>query len=153
MDARTASTDCSCFCPGAAPRTPAARDRQRPLPRPGHVAESGAQPWPRTRPADARGACCSNLKRLEFLEVCGGSVTDAGVAHIAPLGRLTHLSLAQNARITDVSTPVLAQLFELVYLNLTRSRLSSTGVQRLHPLTVPPSSKHDCCGPWHAGLV
>ena len=85
-----------------------------------------------------RGAC-SKLKRLEHLEVCGGSVTDAGVAHVAPLGRLTHLSLNENARITDASVPVLAQLFELVYLNMSKSRLSSTGVQRLHPLSVGSS--------------
>ena len=114
------------------------------LPRTSHM-ESRTPLLAHTQPADAGGDCCSNLKRLEYLEVCGGSVTDAGVAHIAaPLGRLTHLSLAQNARITDVSTPVLSQLCELVYLNLTRSRLSSTGVQRLHPLTVLPGPKHAC---------
>ena len=78
----------------------------------------------------------SKLKRLEHLEVCGGAVTDAGVAHVAPLGHLTHLSLNENSRITDASVPVLAQLFELVYLNMSKSRLSSTGVQRLHPLAV-----------------
>ena len=46
---------------------------------------------------DACFASCarSKLKNLRRLEVCGGGVTDAGVAHLVALTRLQHLSLAQ----------------------------------------------------------
>ena len=38
---------------------------------------------------------CSKLTNLRRLEVCGGGVTDLGVAHLAGLARLQRLSLAQ----------------------------------------------------------
>jgi hypothetical protein len=37
----------------------------------------------------------SKLTSLRRLEVCGGGVTDTGVAHLAGLSGLQHLSLAQ----------------------------------------------------------
>lgn len=46
-------------------------------------------------PAYAPPFPCSKLTRLRRLEVCGGGVTEAGVAHFASLAGLQHLSLAQ----------------------------------------------------------
>lgn len=43
----------------------------------------------------ANPAICSKLTNLRRLEVCGGGVTDAGVASLAALPKLQHLSLAQ----------------------------------------------------------
>ncbi len=42
-----------------------------------------------------RHSLCSKFTRLRRLEVCGGSVTEAGAAHLAALTGLQHLSLAQ----------------------------------------------------------
>ena len=88
--------------------------------------------------ADKAVVLCSHLVGLQSLEMCGGAVTDAGVVHLAPLGRLTHLSLAHNTRVTDVSLPVFQGMTELVFLNLTRSRLTGPGIQRLAGLSVRP---------------
>ena len=83
--------------------------------------------------------CSSHLVALQSLEMCGGAVTDAGAAHLAPLTRMTHLSLAHNTRVTDASLPVIQAMSELVFLNLTRSRLTGPGIQRLACLSVRAS--------------
>jgi hypothetical protein len=43
----------------------------------------------------------SGFKNLESLEVCGGSITDAGVKNIKDLKALTLLNLSQNVNLTD----------------------------------------------------
>ena len=91
-------------------------------------------------PADLRWPARSQLTGLQSLEMCGGAISDAGVVHLAPLGQLTHLSLAHNTRVTDASLPVFQGMSELVFLNLTRSRLTGPGIQRLACLSVRPRS-------------
>ena len=43
----------------------------------------------------------SVFKNLESLEVCGGSITNAGVRNIKDLKALRLLNLSQNANLTD----------------------------------------------------
>ena len=49
---------------------------------------------------------------------------------------LRHLSLAQNARITDASLLVLSNLTTLTFLNLSQSKLTGNGIQHLQSLQV-----------------
>lgn len=46
------------------------------------------------------------FRRLRSLEICGGALSDAGVAHLARLPTLRCLSVAQNRGVTDLSVPV-----------------------------------------------
>ena len=82
------------------------------------------------------GGTCRHLTSLESLEICGGAVTDRGVSHMGPLMSLKHLSLAQNARITDASLLTVSALTSLTFLNLAQSKLTGNGIQHLHNLTV-----------------
>ena len=79
---------------------------------------------------------CSKLYQLESLELCGGSITDNGVSHLANLTKLKSLSLAQNSRISDISLLVLSNLSDLTTLNLTQSRVTGNGILTLQSLTV-----------------
>lgn len=87
---------------------------------------------------------CRNLTSLESLEICGGAITDKGVAHMSALQNLQHLSLAQNSRISDTSLMVLSNLAALTFLNLSQSKLTGNGIQHLQSLqvTTGPLSRH-----------
>ena len=77
-----------------------------------------------------------HLQKLESLEICGGRVTDLGVAVLSTVPSLTSLSLAHNLAITDTALPLLARLTNLCSLNLTHSKISGSGLTALYGLTV-----------------
>jgi len=52
------------------------------------------------------------------LEVCGGRVTDRGLAQIGKLHKLRTLNLSQNARITNAGLLHLSKLHNLTCLSL-----------------------------------
>ncbi len=79
---------------------------------------------------------CRHLQKLESLEICGGRVTDLGVAVLSTVPSLTSLSLAHNLAITDTALPLLARLTNLCSLNLTHSKISGSGLTALYGLTV-----------------
>ena len=63
----------------------------------------------------------SKLPKLRSLEVCGGDVSDAGVAHLAGLApTLEHLCLAHNPRIGNPSIASLIKCEQLTSLNLSQ---------------------------------
>ncbi|DBA71808.1 TPA: hypothetical protein ACH3X2_011002, partial [Trebouxia sp. C0005] len=76
-----------------------------------------------------------HLQKLESLEICGGRVTDLGVAVLSTVPSLTSLSLAHNLAITDTALPLLARLTNLCSLNLTHSKISGNGLTALYGLT------------------
>ena len=100
------------------------------------------------------------LGRLEFVRLsgCGDSVTDAGLRHLAGLGRLRHLDLDFSAvkgpglevlrgmpdllelklegiQISDADLKNLAGLVHLKHLDLTGTRLTDAGLESLAGLT------------------
>ena len=79
---------------------------------------------------------CRHLQKLESLELCGGRITDVGVAVLSTVPSLTSLSLAHNLAITDTALPLLARLTSLCSLNLTHSKISGNGLTALYGLTV-----------------
>ncbi len=81
-----------------------------------------------------------HLQKLESLEICGGRVTDLGVAVLSTVPSLTSLSLAHNLAITDTALPLLARLTNLCSLNLTHSKISGNGLTALYGLTVSRSA-------------
>ena len=81
-----------------------------------------------------------HLQKLESLEICGGRVTDLGVAVLSTVPSITSLSLAHNLAITDTALPLLARLTNLCSLNLTHSRISGNGLTALYGLTVSCSA-------------
>ena len=76
------------------------------------------------------------FRRLERLEICGGGISDEGVKELIWLTGLQHLSLAQNARITDRASLFLSGLSQLHDLNLTGTQLTGNGILPLRSLTV-----------------
>lgn len=85
-----------------------------------------------------------HLQKLESLEVCGGRVTDAGLAHLSCIPSLTSLSLAHNVGITDHGLPLLARLSNLCSLNMTHCKITGPGLTALYGLTVRPASGKMC---------
>jgi hypothetical protein len=65
-------------------------------------------------------------------------VADEGVKELMWLTGLRHLSLAQNARITDKASLFLSGLVQLRDLNLTGTQLTGNGILPLRALTVRP---------------
>jgi hypothetical protein len=53
----------------------------------------------------------SDFKNLESLELCGGSITDAGVKNIKDLKALTLLNLSQNANLTDKTLELISGVY------------------------------------------
>lgn len=74
----------------------------------------------------------ARLRRLRHLELCGGGVSDAGVARLGgALGALRTLNLSQNLDITDRGVPALTELPVLESLNLSHTRVGTAGVASL----------------------
>ncbi|MQM03898.1 hypothetical protein Taro_036692 [Colocasia esculenta] len=89
--------------------------------------------------------CTADFKNLQSLEVCGGSVTDAGVKNIIELTSLTHLNLSQNSSLTDKTLELISGLTGLVSLNLSSTHITNAGLQNLKPLKNLRSLHLDCC--------
>lgn len=74
----------------------------------------------------------SKLHQLRSLEVCGGGLSDAGVAALAAgLPSLAHLSLAHNSRVTNAAVAHLLRLPQLSALNLSQCRVTGNAVVAL----------------------
>ena len=91
---------------------------------------------------------------LEDLEVCGGGLSDAGVHELGALTRLTSLSLANNAALSDRAAPALARLSRLRELNLSGARrMTGNGILPFQALPVrppaPPSSRVQDTMTWY----
>ena len=58
-----------------------------------------------------------DFKNLRSLEVCGGSITDAGVKNIKDLTSLTLLNLSQNGNLTNKTLELISgmTLFTAVF--------------------------------------
>ncbi len=70
----------------------------------------------------------AQLPHLESLELCGGLISDVGVAYLATMtSRLRRLNLGQNSQITDASVKRLAENYGLC---LTSLLLSNTRITR-----------------------
>ena len=57
----------------------------------------------------------SDFKNLQSLEVCGGSITDAGVKNIKDLKSLTLLNLSQNCNLTDKTLELISGISSYYY--------------------------------------
>lgn len=79
---------------------------------------------------------CRHLQKLESLEICGGRLTDAGVAILSTIPSLRSISLAHNVGITDNALPMLARLTNLSSLNMTHCKITGAGLTALYGLTV-----------------
>ena len=71
---------------------------------------------------------CSLRHTLRELDVCGGGVTDGGVAAIAQLALLEKLNLSQNWRVSDASVPLLCSLQQLRSLSLCGTGVTGDGL-------------------------
>jgi hypothetical protein len=79
----------------------------------------------------------SSLRRLgnlRSLRLSGGGVTDAGLAHVAELGRLERLYLLNNERITDAGLVHLGQMSRLKELTSSGSKVTNQGLLHLKGL-------------------
>lgn len=83
---------------------------------------------------DAELAKLEPLKtNLQWLDLGGTKVTDAGLAHVAGMKRLTRLHLERTA-ITDAGLACVSKLRHLEYLNLYSTAVSDAGLQHLRRL-------------------
>nr|GMC71433.1 F-box/LRR-repeat protein 14-like [Ipomoea batatas] len=86
-----------------------------------------------------------DFKNLRSLEICGGGLTDAGVKNIKDLTALSLLNLSQNSHLTDRSLETISGLTSLVSLNVSNSRITSSGLQHLKPLKKLKSLTLESC--------
>jgi uncharacterized membrane protein len=70
---------------------------------------------------------------LRWLDLAGTGITDAGLAHLAPMRNLAKLHLERTA-VTDAGLAALGELPELEYLNLYGTAITDTGLERLQDL-------------------
>jgi mono/diheme cytochrome c family protein len=70
---------------------------------------------------------------VEWLDLGGTSVTDAGLAALTPMRRLTRLHL-DGLGITDAGLARLTRLSRLEYLNLRGTSVTDRGIPQLHSL-------------------
>lgn len=77
-------------------------------------------------------ACLANLKRLEWLKM-NGSITDAGMAHLAGLTNLEQL-LIKGSNLTDKGLSYVANMKKLMYLEI-GGDFSDKGLASLEGLT------------------
>lgn len=71
--------------------------------------------------------------QLVWLNLAGSKITDAGLAHIAKLPKLTKLHL-ENTAVSDEGLKHLANLEHLEYLNLYNTKVSDAGLSHLEGL-------------------
>lgn len=71
------------------------------------------------------------MTSLKSLEICGGGISDTGVARLTTLNKLKHLSLGQNYRVTNASIQHVLKLPQLTALNLSQCRVTSNTVVAL----------------------
>jgi hypothetical protein len=71
--------------------------------------------------------------QITWLNLAGTAVTDAGLAKIAPLKKLTILHL-ENTAVTDAGLQHLTGLEHLEYLNLYATEVSDAGIEQLAAL-------------------
>ena len=83
---------------------------------------------------DADLAELKNLPKISQLNLANTAVTDAGLANIAGLTNLTHLHLEKTA-ISDAGLVHLKNLTNLVYLNLYFTNVTDAGLANLSGLT------------------
>src|SRR5258706_7490504 len=83
---------------------------------------------------DADLAELKTLPKISQLNLANTAVTDAGLANIAGLTNLTHLHLEKTA-ISDAGLANLKNLTNLVYLNLYSTNVSDAGLSNLSGLT------------------
>ena len=73
----------------------------------------------------------TKLRSLAHLEVCGGSITSAGLAPLPCCASLRTLNISQNPAIGDRGLAPLALLPVLESLNLSSSRVGPAGLPTL----------------------
>src|SRR3954469_21009327 len=83
---------------------------------------------------DADLAQLKNLPKISELNLANTAVTDAGLANIAGLTNLTHLHLEKTA-ISDAGLVHLKNLTNLTYLNLYSTSVTDAGLSNLSGLT------------------
>lgn len=76
-----------------------------------------------------------NLTKLEELDICGGYISDFGLIKIKRFRCLKVLNLSENRRITDNGIHHLAELYELVTLNLSDTGITAAALEHLTALT------------------
>ncbi|MHC4395685.1 MAG: leucine-rich repeat domain-containing protein [Planctomycetota bacterium] len=78
--------------------------------------------------------CLSKLKRLKWLEIRGhGTITDAGIAHLAGLASLDMLMFIGNQNLTDKGLSYIANMKSLNYLTI-NGDFSDEGLRQLEGL-------------------
>lgn len=83
-----------------------------------------------SRVTDAGLAQLASLKRITWLDLHGTGVTDAGMEHVAKLTTLRRLDLS-GTKVGDAGAALLAPLAELDSLDLTDTNVSDQGVARI----------------------
>jgi uncharacterized protein (TIGR02996 family) len=71
------------------------------------------------------------MKQLRGLEISGGQITDAGLAHVAPLVGLKRLSLIGCLQVSDAGLAHLAGLRGLEQLEMGSSEITDAGIAHL----------------------
>ena len=83
---------------------------------------------------DAGLAHLRGFSRLQWLFLSGTRVTDEGLAHLRGLSKLYHLDLS-GTRVTDAGLAHLRDLSELVVLNLSSTRATDAGLAHMRGLS------------------
>lgn len=83
---------------------------------------------------DSDLACLSGLTELEDLSVVGRGLTDAGLAHLAPLTRLKYLHFSGGPQVTDAGLRHLTRMRRLDSLTIDDCRIGAHGLTHLYPL-------------------
>ena len=83
---------------------------------------------------DSDLACLSGLTELEDLSLVGSGLTDAGLAHLAPLTKLRYLQFSGGPNVTDAGLCHLARLRRLDSLTISDCRITEQGLPHLYPL-------------------
>jgi len=87
-----------------------------------------------TQLLDADLEALAKLTGLRILNVCSDRLTDIGIAHLAPLTKLTHLSLRSRG-VTDMVMNVIGQFVHLEQLELiSTTGITDVGITALLPL-------------------
>ena len=87
----------------------------------------------------------TKLRSLVHLEVCGGSITSAGLAPLPCCASLRTLNISQNPAIGDRGLAPLALLPVLESLNLSHTQVGSAGVAALRGIpSLTSLALHGC---------
>jgi RNA polymerase sigma factor (sigma-70 family) len=101
-----------------------------------HEVDKTTKPYEVTYNAlrDSDLACLSGMTELEDLSLVGSGLSDAGLAHLAPLTNLKYLQFSGGPGLTDVGLRHLSRMRRLDSLMILDCRVTERGLRYLYPL-------------------